>query len=127
MRETINRVGETQGNEFLLAPARRHAVLGAYAPPHRGFILSPSATLRVAGLDPRAKVGHPTVWTTFTRGAKSARPVLADGERVNSQPQPNTDSDRSCTFRSILEPEAPPEAKVFTVPKRARYYHCYGL
>jgi hypothetical protein len=33
----------------------------------RGFILSPSATLRVAG---------------FARGAKSARPVLADGERV---------------------------------------------
>jgi len=31
------------------------------ATPLRGFILSPSATLRVAGLAPRVKVEHPTV------------------------------------------------------------------
>jgi hypothetical protein len=36
--------------------------------------------------------------------------VLADGERMNHLPQPNTDSGRSGTSRSILEPEAPPEA-----------------
>jgi hypothetical protein len=36
--------------------------MGAYAPPFPwGFILSPSATLRVAGLAPRVKVEHPTV------------------------------------------------------------------
>ena len=35
---------------------------GAYAPPLPwGFILSPSATLRVAGLAPRVKVEHTTV------------------------------------------------------------------
>jgi hypothetical protein len=31
------------------------------ATPSRGFILSPSATLRVADLAPRVKVEHPTV------------------------------------------------------------------
>jgi hypothetical protein len=31
------------------------------ATPSRGFILSPSATLRVAGLGRRVKVEHPTV------------------------------------------------------------------
>jgi hypothetical protein len=36
--------------------------IGADAPPFlRGFILSPSATLRGAGLAPRVKVEHPTV------------------------------------------------------------------
>jgi len=36
--------------------------IGAQAPPlPGGFILSPSATLRVAGLAPRGKVEHPTV------------------------------------------------------------------
>ena len=36
--------------------------IGAYAPPFPwGFILSPSATLRVAGLAPRVKVEHTTV------------------------------------------------------------------
>jgi hypothetical protein len=36
--------------------------MGAYAPLlPGGFILSPSATLRVAGLAPRVKVEHPTV------------------------------------------------------------------
>ena len=36
--------------------------IGANAPcPSRGFILSPSATLRVAGLAPRVKVEHTTV------------------------------------------------------------------
>ena len=36
--------------------------IGAYAPPFPGgFILSPSATLRVAGLALRVKVEHPTV------------------------------------------------------------------
>ena len=36
--------------------------IGANAPPLPwGFILSPSATLRVAGLAPRVKVEHPTV------------------------------------------------------------------
>jgi hypothetical protein len=36
--------------------------IGAYAPPFPwGFILSPSATLRVAGLAPWAKVEHTTV------------------------------------------------------------------
>ena len=30
---------------------------------------------------------------------------------MNPSPQPETDSGRSCTSRSILEPEAPPEAK----------------
>jgi hypothetical protein len=37
------------------------SVLGANAPPSLGFILSPSATLRVAGLAPRVKVEHTTV------------------------------------------------------------------
>ena len=36
-------------------------LIGAYASPFPGFILSPSATLRVAGLGPRVKVEHPTV------------------------------------------------------------------
>ena len=36
--------------------------IGAYAPPFPwGFILSPSATLRVAGLAPRVRVEHTTV------------------------------------------------------------------
>ena len=36
--------------------------IGANAPPFPwGFILSPSATLRVAGLAPRVKVEHTTV------------------------------------------------------------------
>ena len=36
--------------------------ISAYAPPFPwGFILSPSATLRVAGLAPWVKVEHPTV------------------------------------------------------------------
>ena len=35
--------------------------IGANAHTSRGFILSPSATLRVAGLAPRVKVEHTTV------------------------------------------------------------------
>jgi len=35
--------------------------IGANAPASLGFILSPSATLRVAGLAPWVKVEHPTV------------------------------------------------------------------
>jgi hypothetical protein len=45
-----------------------------------GFILSPSATLRVAGQSPRVKVERPAGRTTLARGLWSARPVLADGE-----------------------------------------------
>jgi hypothetical protein len=52
-----------------------------------GLILSPSATLRVAGL------ACPGRWREDA-----------------PSPQPNTDSGCSCNFRSILEPEAPPEA-----------------
>jgi hypothetical protein len=52
-----------------------------------GFILSPSATLRVADL------ACPGRW-----------------REDEHPPQPNTGSGRSCTSRSILEPEAPPEA-----------------
>jgi hypothetical protein len=35
-------------------------LVGAYASPFPGFILSPSAAFRVAGLAPRVKVEHPT-------------------------------------------------------------------
>jgi hypothetical protein len=45
-----------------------------------GFILSPSATLRVAGQGPRVKVERPAGRTTLAQGLWSARPVLADGE-----------------------------------------------
>ena len=66
--------------------------IGANAPAlPGGFILSPSATLRVAG---------PSL----------LGPVLADGERMKPTPQPDTDRGPSCASRSILEPEAPPEA-----------------
>jgi hypothetical protein len=47
----------------LNSPGRRLSCNpGVGAPPFSwGFILSPSATLRVAGLAPRVKVEHPTV------------------------------------------------------------------
>jgi hypothetical protein len=51
--------------------------------PGWGFILSPSATLRVAGQSPRVKVERPAGRTTLARGLWSARPVLADGERMD--------------------------------------------
>jgi hypothetical protein len=43
-----------------------------------------------------------------------------DRSWVNHLPQPDTDSGPSCTSRSILEPEAPPEA----ISKRYRQLGC---
>jgi hypothetical protein len=62
-------------------PGARHLVVLARSRALRvGFILSPSATLRVAGQSPRVKVQRPAGRTTLARGLWSARPVLADGE-----------------------------------------------
>ena len=48
--------------QVLIALVLVVSCIGANAPPFPwGFILSPSATLRVAGLAPRVKVEHPTV------------------------------------------------------------------
>ena len=48
--------------QLLIALALVASCIDANASPFSwGFILSPSATLRVAGLAPRVKVEHPTV------------------------------------------------------------------
>jgi hypothetical protein len=49
-------------SRLLIALVPAVSCIGANAPPFpSGFILSPSATLRVAGLAPRVKVEHTTV------------------------------------------------------------------
>jgi hypothetical protein len=59
------------------------------------------------GVHPLA-VGHPPVAGLACPGR---------WREDESLPQPNTDSGSSCTSRSILEPEAPPEANGVALPR----------
>ena len=66
-------------------------------------------------------VARSTDWHMQSRSGEISRGVLCShrpgahrrsgiGANAPTPPQPNPDSGRSCTSRSILEPEAPPEA-----------------
>ena len=84
-----------------------------------GFILSPSATLRVAGLPRRVKVEHPLSDPPSPGALESGQALSGRWREERPQSQPGTDGGCSCTSRSILEPDASPEAKEAALLPRA--------
>jgi hypothetical protein len=84
-----------------LRPCRRRAGPAIGRPGQPGLVSDRAPAVQVVLLDPE---GWPAV---------QAHPMhlFAAHRRPPGQPQPGTDSGRSCAARSILEPEAPPEAK----------------
>jgi hypothetical protein len=65
---------------------------------------------RGSGLGPAGEGGAHHRLNDLRPRAKSARTCPGRWREDEPPPQPETDSGSSCTSRSILEPEAPPEA-----------------